>query len=87
MGVRRDDAGFAWKFLAVTTGSDTGSFSCWVTVLEHGDTWRFDVNSLAKIDRCIVELLIRRSGPEIQVVALDLALEATECVLGKVRRE
>jgi len=62
-------------------------FSCWVMVLDHGDTWRFDVNSLAKIDRCIVELLIRRSGPEIQVVALGLALKTTEGVLGKVRRE
>ena len=27
MGVKRDDAGLAWEFLAVTTGSDTGSSS------------------------------------------------------------
>ena len=55
-------------------------------VLDHGDTWCFEVNPLAKIEGCIVELLIRRSGPEIQVVALGLALETMERVLGKVRR-
>lgn len=62
-------------------------FSCWVTVLDHRDAWRFGVNFLAKIDRCIVELLIGRSSPEIQVVALGLALKATKRVLGQVRRE
>jgi hypothetical protein len=51
------------------------------------ETWRFDLNPLAKIEGRIVELLVRRSGPEIQVVALGLALKATERVLGKVRRE
>ena len=55
--------------------------------MDQGDMWRFDVNSLAKIDGRIVELLIRRSGPEIQVVALGLALKTTERVLGEVRRE
>ena len=55
-------------------------------MLDHGDTWRFDVKPLAKIEGRIIEFLIRRSGPEIQVVALGLALEATERVLGKVRR-
>ena len=56
-------------------------------VLDQGDTWRFNVNFLAKIDGCIIELLLRRSGPEIQVVALGLALEATKRVGGEVRRE
>jgi hypothetical protein len=62
-------------------------FSCWVTVLDNGHAWRFDVKPLAKIDGRIVELLIRRRGPEIQVVALGLALKTTERVFGKVRRE
>ena len=56
-------------------------------MLDHGDTWRFDVKPQAKIEGRIIEYLIRRSGPEIQVVALGLALKATERVLGKVRRE
>ena len=77
MGVSCGNNGFGYGFL----------FSCWVAVLDHVDTWRFDVNLLAKIDGCIVEVLIRRSGPEIQVVALGLALEATKRVLGEVRRE
>ncbi len=55
--------------------------------LGNGDTWRFDVNPLAKIDGCIIELLLRRGCPEIQVVALSLALKTTERVLGEVHGE
>ena len=54
-------------------------------MLDHGDTWRFDVKPLAKIEGRIVEFVIRRGGPEIQVVALGLALEATKRVRGEVR--
>ena len=55
--------------------------------MDHGETWRFDVNPLAKIEGRIVELLIRRSGPEIQVIALGLTRKTTKRVLRKVRRE
>ncbi len=56
-------------------------------MLDNGDAWWFDVNPLAKIGGCIVELLVSRSGPEIQVVALRLTFETTVRVLRQVYGE
>ncbi len=55
---------------------------CW----GHVARW-FKMDSPAEINDCIIESLIRRSGPEVEVIALRLALEATECILGEVGRE
>ena len=56
-------------------------------MLDERGTGYLDLQMCAKIDCCIVGLLVRRSCPEIEVVAVRFALETTKRILGQVYGE
>jgi len=47
----------------------------------------FDVHSFAKVDRRVEQALVRRGGPEIQMVSVRAAEETAVVVLREIRRK